>query len=495
MNLPNESEHAVEPAWFHLHPAMLWFEAGRILRRLLVPLVIGGVAVSRREGGVTTFIVVSGLISITGFISSFLSFRYRLTTDGIEVHQGMLTRRQRSIALERISHINTHQNALARLLGVVRVDIETEGGGAPEVSFPALSLIAAENIRQHLGRTESSRESLHTVYAATMRDRVLIGATSLQVGGVLAVAALGWRYIRRLEGKKLEAGVIAEFMGRLIPFFDELLASISASSVLIALSIVLLILCIWGFGVVLSMVRWYGFRVTEQDGQLQVQSGMFSRSRTVIARDRTQAVEIRASAVRNILGLVQISIVAAGSGQRDRARSRVFIPIASVKRAAGYLSTLWPRTDSEINWRPVHPYYRRQHINRGLLALVTLTLAAFVVIPLNVVTSFTIALVATTSAYVIWRTALPSFTLTGFAMADGYLHVRSGAVSPRRWIVAVARIQAVILRQSLFYRQRDLMDVVIDVNGLAGNQRITIPAVPRVEAEMLQRKLTPIGSY
>lgn len=472
---------------------MLWFEAGRILRRLLVPLVLGGVAVSRREGGMGVFIIVSGVISAFGFVSSFLSFRYRLTDYGIDVRQGFLTRRQHSIALERISHINTHQSALARLWGVERVDIETEGGGRPGASFAALSLTASEAIRRHVGPLRPARESEHTVYAASLIDRVLIGATSLQVGGVVALALLGWRYLRRFGGKKAESGVFSEYLDRLTAFIDQSLDSMSTSPGLIVLSITLLIFGVWGIGIILAMVRWYGFRVTEQDDQLQVQRGMLSRSRTVIARDRTQAVEIHANLVRNILGLAQMTIVAAGSVGGARARARVFIPITSAERVGDYLNTLWPGTTDVVEWRPVHPYYRRQHITRGMLALVASIFIAAAVVPLNVLTGAAITVVALVSGYVIWRTASPDFARTGFTISNGYLHVRRGAVSPRHWIVAVTRIQAVILRQSLFYRHHDLMDVVIDVNGLSRDQRITIPALARIEAEKMQRELTPSG--
>ena len=187
MSLPSEVSDKAETAWNHLHPAMLFFKAGRILRGLLLPLVIGGVAVSRREGGPRAFIIVSSIISAVGLVSGYLSFRYRLTTDGIELREGILNRRQRHIALARISHINTHQNALARLIGVVQLDIETEGGGAPEASFGALSLYAAEQIRKHIGKVASVHEDERTVYAVSLRDRALVGATTFQVGGVLAM--------------------------------------------------------------------------------------------------------------------------------------------------------------------------------------------------------------------------------------------------------------------------------------------------------------------
>ncbi len=148
MNSPSETSAPTEGTWQRLHPAMLWFEAGRILRRMLLPLIIGVFAVSRREGGPLAFIVMGSIVSAFGFVSSYLSFRYQLNADAIELREGILTRRRRTIALARISHIDTHQNALARLIGVVRLEIETEGGSEKKVAFAALSLTAAEQIRQ-----------------------------------------------------------------------------------------------------------------------------------------------------------------------------------------------------------------------------------------------------------------------------------------------------------------------------------------------------------
>ena len=494
MSLPSELGNETQATWHHLHAAVLWFEAGRILRRLLVPLIIGGVAVSGREGGMRSFIIVSGVISAFGFVSSYLSFRYRLTPDGIEVREGIFTRRQRNLSLQRISHINTHQNALARLLGVVRLDIETEDGAAAEASFGALSLGAAEQIRQHIGKAGSVHERERTVYAASLRDRVIAGATTLQIGGPVAMAVLAWRYMRRMNPEASpEPGAPPAFLGNVTAFFDGLFVSISASPALIVLSGTVLLLGIWGISIVASIVRWHGFRIIERGEELHLQSGIFSRSRTVIARDRIQAVGVRASLVRNVLGFAQIAMVAAGSGRRDRARSRIFIPITPVDRARGYLNALWPQTREDLHWRPVHRYYRSQHINRGLLVLVAATLTAFGVVPLNVVTIIAMALVSLGSAWLIWRTATPSFIRTGFALSDGYLYVRRGAVSPRSWIVAVSRIQAVILVQNLFQRRHGVMDVVIDVNGLASNQRIAIPNLPRAQAERMQMQLTPYG--
>ena len=51
-----------------------------------------------------------------------------------------------------------------------------------------------------------------------------------------------------------------------------------------------------------------------------------------------------------------------------------------------------------------------------------------------------------------------------------------------------------MLEQSFFQRRRGVMNVEIDVNGLANNQRITIPSVPQAHAEEMQMVLTPRGS-
>ena len=494
MSLRSEEADKTAAAWHRLHPAMLWFEAGRILRRLLVPLLIGGFAVSRREGGFRSFIIVSAIISVFGFVSSYLSFRYRLTADGIELHEGVFTRRKQHIALARISHISTHQNALARLIGVVRLDIATEGGGEREASFAALSVGAAEHIRKHIGGAGSVRKDENILYAASLRDRVLAGATTLQLGGAVAMGFLVWRYMQRLDrGDGLESGTRPEFLNGAITFVDELLGVISATPALITLSIFALLTGIWALSIVVSIVRWHGFRIIEHGDELHQQSGVLSRTRNVIARDRIQAVEVHGSLVRNLLGFAQIAIVTAGSGGRGRGRgrSRIFIPLSALDRVSVYLQMLWPLIREDFDWRPVHPYHRRQHISRGLLLLLPLTIVASSVVPLNAGTMVAITLTASGFAWLIWRTATPSFAATGFALHDGYLHVRKGAVSPRRWIVATSRVQAVILQSSLMQRRHGVTNVVIDVNGLASNQRIAIPNLPRTQAERMQMELTP----
>lgn len=494
MSLPSDVGDKSAAPWRHLHPAVLLFDAGRILRRMLVPLIIGGVAVSSREGGMRSFIFVSAIISTFGFISGYLSFRYRLSADGIEIREGVFTRRHRTIAINRISHVNTHQNALARMMGVVRLEIETEDGGVSQASFSALSLSAAEQIRQHIGNVGPSRRDERIIYWASLRDRVLAGATTLQIGGVLAIGLLTWRYSRRIGVEESpEPGAPRAFLSDVITFLNELFDTISASQSLIILSIVICLLTLWVFSIVVSIVRWYGFRVIEQGDELHLESGALSRSRLTIVRDRIQAIEVRASLLRNLLGLKQIALVTAGSGRRDRARSRVFIPITSTEATGGYLNVLWPQTGDDVQWQPVHPYYRRQHITRGFLRLILLTLIALGFITLNPASMTIIAVTVALLAWLTWRTATPSFSKTGYALTNGYLHVRRGAVSPRRWVVATSRIQAVILVQGLFQRRHGVMNVVIDVNGLANNQRIEIPNIPQAQAEMLQRELTPRG--
>jgi len=157
------------------------------------------------------------------------------------------------------------------------------------------------------------------------------------------------------------------------------------------------------------------------------------------------------------------------------------------------LNVLWPQTGDDVQWQPVHPYYRRQHITAGFVRLILLTLIALGFITLNPASMTIIAVTVALLAWLTWRTATPSFSKTGYALTNGYLHVRRGAVSPRRWVVATSRIQAVILVQGLFQRRHGVMNVVIDVNGLANSQRIEIPNIPQAQAEMLQRELTPRG--
>ena len=102
------------------------------------------------------------------------------------------------------------------------MNIAIEGGGEREASFAALSVGAAEHIRKHVGGAGSVRKNENILYAASLRDRVLAGAPTLQLGGAVAMGFLVWRYMRRLDrGDGLESGVRPEFLNGVITFVDE----------------------------------------------------------------------------------------------------------------------------------------------------------------------------------------------------------------------------------------------------------------------------------
>ncbi|MEJ2133110.1 MAG: PH domain-containing protein, partial [Gammaproteobacteria bacterium] len=263
-----------------------------------------------------------------------------------------------------------------------------------------------------------------------------------------------WRYARRLIGNEGEpATEVPTWLHAAMTFADGLVADVTASPALIVLTIVVLLFAIWGLGILATILRWQGFRITEQAGELQLQSGIFSRSRTVISRDRTQAIEIRSNPARERLRLAQISIVAAGAARPDRARSRMFVPLTKDFDVTHFVKVLWPDATGELEWSPVHPYYRRQLITRGALTLIAAVIAVAYAFVLNVATLVAIAIVSLVWAWSVWRIAERGYAHTAFALDDDYVHVRGGAINPRHWIVAIARIQAVILRESPFQRR------------------------------------------
>ncbi len=133
--------------WQRLNPAMLLFSVGPLLRRLLVPLLVGGAATAQDPRSFRWFVYTASLFSIGALFSRFLTYRYSVGRDAIEIQQGLFVKRSQRISVQRIGLVDSEQGVLARRLGVVKLTIRTEGGSATEAVLPALSLIAAEQIR------------------------------------------------------------------------------------------------------------------------------------------------------------------------------------------------------------------------------------------------------------------------------------------------------------------------------------------------------------
>ncbi len=123
--------------------SILLFFAEIILRSFdLLPFPIGSI---------------SGAMFFIGLIYTFIvpSLRYRTTrfdvqNDDLVIEHGILTRVRTVIPYRRIQHTDVVQGVVERFFGLARLIVYTAGTRTAATIIPGLSLIYAEDLRNHL---------------------------------------------------------------------------------------------------------------------------------------------------------------------------------------------------------------------------------------------------------------------------------------------------------------------------------------------------------
>ena len=143
-------------------------------------------------------------LTMLSMLWRYISYRYILDDGHIIIREGILSKKTRRIPVRRIHNINTSQSLLARIFRVMRLDIETAGGGNAEASMEALTLrqcqkSATTSARRktatakpmNVGADPSGSEQInaataapptHVIHQARFKELFLAGATTSRLG-------------------------------------------------------------------------------------------------------------------------------------------------------------------------------------------------------------------------------------------------------------------------------------------------------------------------
>jgi putative membrane protein len=481
-----------------LHPLSFVFLLGEHATTLLalVVLVILG---RRHDNELYALVGIAGVAVYS--VAHYFTYRYRIEADAVVVRSGVFQRNLRHIPFARIQNVALHQNLLQRLFGVAEVILESAGAAKPEAHMRVLRLREAQELERQVRRGGPRAAAPATTADGEVApllppaEQVLLtlptpevlrlGLASnhgmLIVGGALAaLAQMG----DNLVGRGF-AAVGAWISGRAGAMHFSLLSWAAAMLLLVVLAIVglRLLSTIW------ALLKFSGFRLSESEGRLSVQHGLFTRVRATVPRHRIQAWSLHEGLVQRWLGRrslrVDSAVVESGRGEKHALRD--LAPIATPARIDALIDGLLPRHAWPLQeWQPLHPKAWRRKFTIPALLLVLLTLAA-----------------------VAWKGApawallllLPLLALRGWwwarnaawSVADGLVAFRGGWLS-RYWRFAETRkLQALELRQSPFDRQLGMATLHFDTAGASGNEpALAIPYLPEDTARRLYEELSAV---
>lgn len=267
----------------------------------------------------------------------WLCYVFYISGQELRVEYGVLIKKKRYIPFERIQTIQISAGILHRMFGLVKVQVETAGGGS-QAEFVLAALprdIAAE--LQHIlqektqHHEEAGNETEYIEYKLSTRSLLVLASTSNGIGIVLSAILAVISQLDDFFPKADVWGKFAAYAGHLA----------AGKISLIILVIFLIILLAWLLSLLGTIIQFGGFQLRREGNNIIISRGLFEKHQMSIPIKRIQAIKVVEGLLRQPLGMVSLQVVSMSTtGMKEE--GNVLFPILPRAELAGFVEKIAP---------------------------------------------------------------------------------------------------------------------------------------------------------
>lgn len=491
--------------WRRLDPLMLLVhpvnEVVRFFPLVIASLVFGATGDDR---GPWRWLGVA--IPIALGIGRFLTTRYRITTEQIELRRGLLSRSVLTARLDRVRTVELTSTPIHRLLGLARISIGTGSAtrsGEDKLELDALTTGHARELRTALLDRSPAGDVGPAAFEGA-RD----GAAD-PTGRVLLSFDPRWaRYAPLTTSGVVIAAAIAALAGQLVDAAGDRLARWSLPDpgrhslwLVIPVGVIAVLVLFSVLAVLGYLVTNGGFRLTVDrlpvdgtGGSFHVRRGLVTTRETSLERERVRGVELHEPLGLRLGGAARLSAAVTGLDRRTGGTSPL-TPAAPRDVVTGVAREVLDGSSALV--APLRAHGPRALRRRYVRAVATLGLPMLGVAALTAYdASWRWLLVP---AVLVLLAAEPlardRYRRLGHLLDERHLVVSSGTFSARRQVLDRDGIIGWNIRQTWFQRRAGLCDLVATTS--AGRQACTAYDVPEPVALALAEDAVPglVGQF
>lgn len=458
-----------------LHPLTPFFGLILWLRQFFVPLVVLVVANRGERAQLLTVVPLS--IGFAAGVLQWLRFTYTLDGRRLVIDEGVFTRKQRVVPLDRIQQVETVTKLRHRIFGVTVVRVDAAGGtAAAEVELSVVSVAEGDRLRSALHPAAAGGPTAPAPAAAVTPSRTLVAlgtgrlALAGMTGSELAVILTILFWVLQLVDD-LPDSFVQDMAGHVT-------APSSAAGFLAAVGITIVV---WfGLAAAASVLKNHGFTLRRVGDDLRVTRGLLDQREGTMPVHRLQAVRVQETMVRRALHLAEVVLQSAGgAGAGARGVSRIDVPILAAGDVGALMVDLLPAPPPDPSaYVPAPPAARRRAVLRRVVPALSVAIALGLWAPAAVPAAAALVGLAALSGEVAYR---------GLAHAwqRDLLAARAGGLARETVIVPAAKAQSTRLRTTPFQRRAGVATLHVDVAGRGRTPQIRDGDAARLRA--LQR--------
>lgn len=444
-----------------LHPISVVENILKELKDLLLPLILVTIIGNKTISSMWDIAVPSAFIIYTIAIGivSWLRFTYWLEEGELRIEYGVFVRKKRYIPFERIQGISISEGFLQRMVGVVKVKVETASNqyGEAEAVLTAVTREEAKRLQCLLQKSKEIKEIVakdESAIASSKHDQELEQETKTVIFSMNV-----WEIFQVAVTSGGTFGVISAIF-LFISQFDELIPyeklykdaqTFFAHGVFYTAVVVLFIfIAAYMISVVQNMFKYAFFTVEKTGENIVISRGLLERKKVAIPIERVQGIVIKENIIRRWFGYASVYVIYAGEAFNEGIRGSVVLcPLVKKKRIASVILSCFPDYHVEHEFIAPPKRARIRYMARPLYVLLApVCLAAFWLRPWGFLLLLALP-VAAYFGYLNYRTA-------GWAVSNHQLALRSRFWSVKTVYMLKNRIQSMEASYNLFQRRRRL---------------------------------------
>ncbi len=472
---------------------------------LLVVVLIGG----RGDGLWQLVGAIAGPTALVAFgLLRWLTVRYRVGPERVELRSGLLNRQHRSVRRDRVRTVDLTASPVHRIFGLTVVEIGTgsQSGKDGGLSLDAVTAVEAERLRRELldraipdhpppdsvaaagtaptsgvdGRGPGVVESVARLRVSWLRFAPLTGSGLVAVGAVVGTA---FQLGGELGVRVTDLDVVARVGDRLgaVPLWLAVLVIGTAFSLVGALG-----------SLAIYLEAWWRYRLTrESDGTLRLRRGLLTTRSLSIEQRRMRGAEVSQSLSLRLFGGARCTAVTTGLDASAGVGGALLPPAPAaeahrVAAAALHLADQGQGSAAALRRHPGAALRRRllRAVAPVCLLVVGAWWAARTVPELSPVWPAAVLALPLATAL-----GMDRYRNLGHALRPEYLVIGSGSVVRRRVALQRRGIIGWRLRQSLPQRRAGL--VTLDAVTAAGRGRYSVVDLPIGWARELVEQVNP----
>ncbi|PTI29251.1 PH domain-containing protein, partial [Staphylococcus warneri] len=322
-----------------------------------------------REYIVPAVLFIFFLISFIGQILKVYQTRYWIENNHFILTTGIFNKERKELDISRIQSVDTSQSMINQIVGGVQLQIKTPSDGIELSTISKSQSIELEhtikNIQTQLDNskieietndfhnTEENNE-LHKkesfnevpkkrrVFKLSIRDLILMSLTSGAIG--IAIATIS---------------PIIGSVSNIIPWksiTEEMTHLANAIVLIVSIIIGVILVASYIIGAIINFIKYFGYTLTQENHQLKIQYGLFTKKNVTVPTERIQAVVEHQSYIRKLFGFTAIHVLITSDFEEKMEDDStvggniMIIPFIKRKEAYRIIKALIP----EMEFKPAH---------------------------------------------------------------------------------------------------------------------------------------------